>query len=248
MRNPARHLLKHWHLLADSQTAQIYGLRINTPREMPLRHAIFKGTHEYDAVRMIRQSVRPGDKVLEIGTGLGVTGLVATQQAGEGNVLCYEADSSLEPLIRSNYRLNGWEPNLVMQPVTSDGRPVRLFRSEAYKPDLTSLFGGSGRPSESAEIDSQAIGEVLREHPPDVLIMDAEGAEAELLSLATLPKTRVAIIEMHPFIIGNEAVAGLIETMKRNGFDLIRKGKTRKGLFLARPQRTCNYLFERPAQ
>jgi len=71
-----------------------------------LYRGILNGNYESDERELLRVAVRSGDKVLEIGACLGLTGMLAARIVGEENVLCYEANPEVEWLIRKNYELN----------------------------------------------------------------------------------------------------------------------------------------------
>ena len=88
---------------------------------------LYQGAYETPECDFVERTVRADDRVLELGAGIGVVGLIATRICGEGNVMSWEANPNLEALIRKNYRLNLWSPNLFMRAVTSDGRDVDFF-------------------------------------------------------------------------------------------------------------------------
>lgn len=60
----------------------------------------------------IRQHVRPGDRVVVVGGGLGVTSTVAAKQAGsEGQVIVYEGSEEMCSITRRTLAINGVEKN-----------------------------------------------------------------------------------------------------------------------------------------
>ena len=92
-----------------------------------------------------------------------------------------------------------------------------------YKNDnvVSSCIYDRGLQTNQTSIESLAINTLIERHSPQVIIMDVEGAEAELLPSANLSKVDSLVIEMHPQVIGDKAVAGLTATLKEKGFDLI---------------------------
>ena len=116
------------HVLGALQRAAAGVKDLDRPRFQFVRSALFKGTYEDNERRLVRGLLKPGDRVLEIGTGIGLVSLVCAKICGAGNVLSYEANPQLERIIRKNYELNGLTPNLRMRAVTTDGRSVSFFR------------------------------------------------------------------------------------------------------------------------
>ncbi len=77
---------------------------IITPKiERPMRNNRYEGG-ECAALRRI---LRPGDRVLELGAGVGLLSTVAGLIEGIGSVTTIEANPDLIPLIRETHRLNG---------------------------------------------------------------------------------------------------------------------------------------------
>lgn len=206
-----------WRQFRDPDSIVLRGVRVGTARDdLPerVRSELFKGTYEGPECRLAIQTLEPGDRVLEIGTGIGLVSLLATRICGQGKVLSCEANAELEPLIRENFRLNGWRPNMEMRAVTKDGRDLEFFRDDNI---LSSSAFDRGRSAEKTVVRSVAINELIERHQPSVLIMDAEGSEVELLSSANLTAIRAIILEVHPTIVGMTEIEDMLESMARQG-------------------------------
>ncbi len=68
------------------------------------------------------------------------------------------------------------------------------------------------------DVESDAFGDIVGGFKPEVLIMDVEGAEAELFQLADLGSIRHILVELHPHIIGEDKVAGIAGRLESDGF------------------------------
>ena len=175
---------------------------------------LFKEAYEAHECDLVERTLQPTDRVLEIGAGIGLVGLIATRVCGEGNVLSYEANPDLERVIKENYRLNGFRPNLTMRAVTSNGRDLPLFRnsnilsSSAFERSLT---------RDRIVVESHAINDLIRAHEPSVVVMDVEGSECELLLVADVSQVRAVIVEMHPHIAGKEKIEMLVRNIEAKG-------------------------------
>ena len=76
---------------------------ITPPIERPIRN----GKYELGERLGLENILRPGDRVLELGAGLGLLSTVAATFEGIGSVTTVEANPGLIPLIRETHRLNG---------------------------------------------------------------------------------------------------------------------------------------------
>lgn len=229
---PLRSLRLAWHRLTGRKTTRYGGLLVLCdPERVPrsVATAIIKGTYEAPEMTLVSAAVRQGDRVVEIGTGVGVVSLLCNRLAGAGNVQSYEANASLEPIIRENFRMNGLSPSLTLKAVTLDGRPVEFFHNDNI---ISSSVHDRGLPAQKRRIDSIAINDAIAAHRADVIVMDIEGGEIDLLPGANLTAVRELIIELHPHIVGEDAIRALISTLKERGF--AETGRIGKNIRLSR--------------
>lgn len=233
VKSPFRGLRRLWHRLRGSRIVAIDGVRLNCdPASVSrqVRNGIYKGDYEAGERRLLPRAVQPGDRVLEIGAGIGLISLLCRRLAALGPVASYEANPRMAEIIRRNFALNGLEPDLTMKAVTVDGAPLRFFVDDNI---ISSSIIRRHAGAVEVEVPSAAIGDCIARHRPDVIVMDVEGAELGLLRAADLSGVRRILVEMHPHIVGREAVAALTEDIRAKGFDLADTSVT-------------NYLFVRP--
>ncbi|MCB6178831.1 FkbM family methyltransferase [Rhodobacter sp. Har01] len=217
-KSPLRSLRLFWHRLAGRKTTTLDGLRlVCDPAKMhrSVATAIIKGSYEAPERVLVRAALRPGDKVVEVGTGVGVVSLLCNKLAGAGNVTSFEANAALEPVIRENFALNGMEPRLRLRAVTVDGAPISFFRNENV---VSSSIYDRGLQAQKVTVESDAIDRVLKDEQATVLVMDVEGAEIDLLQAANLSGLREIIVELHPHIVGEAATRAMIDSVCARGF------------------------------
>jgi len=207
-------------MLLNSRQTVLHGVTLNTRRgwiPRAVRKALFQGSYESPECRMVIMHVKPGDRVLEIGCGIGLVGILAARQCGSENVFCFEANPALERIIRDNHTRNDLAPNLAMKAVTGNGRDVIFFQDR--KMWGSSIFDRD-RETNKISIQSVPIQSLIEAHRPTALVIDAEGAEIELFPLVDMGDVDRIIIEMHPHIVGQSRIDTLIEKLISQGYRL----------------------------
>lgn len=87
-------------------------LPMDSPRDADflvpeIRGAICTGTYSSGLIDLLPDAVRPGDRVLVIGAGLGVISTLVAKCPGIDRVLALEADATLVPYLERVHALNG---------------------------------------------------------------------------------------------------------------------------------------------
>lgn len=220
-----RNLKLHWHRLLNTKTVTIDGLKICTDKNKTpkfVRSSLFKGTHEAHERRMVAKYLNEDDRVLEIGAATGLISMVCAKHCGANNVLSYEANPAMEKMIRENFSLNGWEPNLVMKAVTLDGSDISFFVSEnIYSSSM--IDRSETVRGKTIIVPSDPIDKVISEFKPTTIVMDVEGAEIELLGEADVSGVTKIIVEVHPHVTGQDSVERLVANLENSGFGVVTK-------------------------
>ncbi|WP_349435082.1 FkbM family methyltransferase [Pararhizobium sp. A13] len=220
MKRLLRSLRKSFRYMFNVRTVRLGGVAIDTTvGHIPenVRELIFREVYEDTERDLIGKILKPGMRTLEIGTGIGFVSLVAARICGEANVFCYEANPDLEQTIRRNFGLNGMTPNLTMRAVTIDGAPIAFFKSDNI---ISSSLYDRKRDDKQIVVESEALSDVLAKHDPAALIMDVEGAEIQLLAV-DLKNVADIIVELHPHIVGEDAIAALVSNLKSRGYVML---------------------------
>lgn len=175
-------------------------------------------SYEAQELGLLKKHLESRHRVLELGAGLGLLGIFAVKQVGVVEYVGVEADPNLVGIIRTNATLNGVELN-ILNAAVGPKNGVASF-------NLSSRFwANSLLPRDSTvrtiEVRSLTIKELYRQlsFVPDFVIIDVEGAE-ELLSLQELAPAKSILIELHPFLIGAERTAGVINALFDAGYRL----------------------------
>lgn len=232
MRRLFKSLRRHYRKLTNVKTIRIDGVLLASGRDQvpaAVRDDMLRNTYEDTERKLLLKVLRPGMKVVEIGAGIGFIGLLASRIVGDANVWSYEANPTLEPIIRGNYRLNGLSPTLTMKAVTRDGNPITFFRSDNI---VSSSVFDRARGDQQITVESIAFDDILAQLHPDVIIMDVEGAEIDLLAGALTADLHHLIVEMHPHIVGQQKIDSLWKHLEEEGFKL--EARDRKTVYFKR--------------
>lgn len=183
--------------------------------------------------------VQPGDRVLELGAGIGIVGAVIAKNAQPARVLSYEANPALVPVIRELHAMNGLADRcevrneiLVSAPNRPSSMPFHVHNSYLG----SSLGGDPGRAKAIVDVPTADFDAAASESDANVLVMDIEGGELEILKHAKLDRFRAAIIEFHPKAYGVEGMRRCKEILREAGFAPDREHSTRLVWAAVRPE------------
>lgn len=185
-----------------------------TPKiERPMRNNRYEGG-ECAALRDILQ---PGDRVLELGAGIGLISTVAAMANGVASVTAVEANPELIPVIEETHRLNEVTTvdlrNGVVCPNAQKKAPFYLradFWASSMEPD--------SRPfKKKKHLPCFNIHALVEETKPTVIVCDIEGGEAGLFDEVDLTGVRAMILEMHPKVYGEKTVNEITNLIEGQG-------------------------------
>lgn len=186
----------------------------------PILAQLVAGEYERPEIKGLRTVVRPGDRVLELGAGLGIISALAGRAAGpSGQVLSYEANPTLladtQAFLSSNWMTNVTLVNAVLlnEP---DPKPRQFHLAGSFAE--SSLLGVErGRSKGTVKVRAECLTTVLDEYRPDVLICDVEGAEVDLFPAFPPSTLRAAVIELHPDRLTPAQIQSIHDGMSAQG-------------------------------
>ena len=189
-----------------------------------LRVALRDNLYEAKETNAAMRTVRAGDRVIELGAGIGYMSTLVAKKRGVESVHCFEANPHLIDYIRSVHDAN----NVTNATVTNAILGKRKGKADFYvrnKLTASSLEKMEGKGISSVEtIDVLNAAHVFDEIKPTVLIADIEGAEVDLIPLLDLSNLRAAIIELHPQWIGPAGVNIVMQAFMDAGMAYYHRG------------------------
>lgn len=185
--------------------------------ERPMRNSRYEGGE----CQALRELLKPGDRVLEFGAGVGLLSTVAAKTTGVESVVTVEANPNLIPLIQETHKLNNVDNVVVLNGVVArqTGAPLEFYLRADF---WASSMEPDSRPYvSSVKIPSFGIKELITEHDPTVIVCDIEGGELGLFDEADLSNVRLVIMEFHPKVYGNQNVEALYDLFDRRGLQIV---------------------------
>jgi len=216
-----RELLFIWRALWRARTINMLGLRLPARHRLispSVRRSIYRENYERPELATVVRNVRPGDRVLECGAGIGAVSAASALIVGRSNVIAIEADPRMREVIELTWHLNGVSPTLLTGFVTN------VTGEEEIVVDANLVSTGRARQEGRGErrtVPRLRLKDLLIEYQPSVLVMDIEGAEVDLLVLDEIRMLRLICVEVHPHLIGNDRCLDLIVRLRDLGLKLV---------------------------
>jgi FkbM family methyltransferase len=194
--------------------------------------------YEVEERLMIRRILKPTDRVLEIGGGVGLMAMLCARVVGENNIVVYEANPEIRARALENVSHNGMNIPIEHAAVVSDryeGNEVKFFVSENFW--SSSLLDKRGMGGKQVEIKAPALrlSALIAKHRPTLIIADVEGAEYDIFHGADLRDVQKLCIEFHTRYIGASKVSALVGALLGQGFELQLERSIGEVLYFARP-------------
>ena len=181
-------------------------------------------TYESPEVLGLAKFLKPTDRILEFGSGLGFISSFAAKQFGVSDITCVEANPELCSYIRRVHSENGIEGATVCNAVAlSDASEWPAGDTVPFY--ITNPFWSSSlaKPRKQVEYLETSVpvirfNELIEQKKPTVIICDIEGGEEDLFRQAKLKGVRSVFMELHTRIYGGHGIRNVFDAMHRNGF------------------------------
>ena len=164
--------------------------------------------------------VKPRQRVLELGAGLGYIGALAARIVGAKNVTSVEANPDMIVAIRANYALNGVaEIDLRHGAVVGQDYEGHSLAFACDKQFWASRIAGVGDAGVGVvDVPVLRIHALLDEVKPNFVIMDIEGAEQYLFDAKWPRSVKHVVIELHPKQYeSGKVIKHIVDMLSRSG-------------------------------
>lgn len=221
----AFHEIKYaWQLAFYSkETFDINGVKLIIDREVisaNILKSIFKKNYELGENNILRKVLQPGDKLLEIGAGMGYNSIAAAQILGDHRVVSYEANPKLIEIIKNNFKVNSVQVELKNVILANDeiSNEVKFYLSQNFWE--SSLL--QGELHDFVYVKTTNFLKEINEHRPNAILCDIEGGEIDLFNIKFPDFIHKIILDTHPFFsaVGDIRNSNLIYHLLSQGFIL----------------------------
>lgn len=209
--------------LTYDETIEIMGVSIPfipqviTPNiERPMR----LNRYETGECLTAQKLLKPGDRVLELGAGVGLVSTISSRVPGIEAILTIEAHPELIPVIRETHRINNVTTvELRNGLATNADQPAQNFY-------VRKDFWGSSMEPDSrpyayiAQVPAFSLAGLIEEFKPTVIIADIEGGEYDLFDGADLSGVRLIMLELHPRVYGPSGEKKILDQVEETGLKI----------------------------
>ncbi len=201
------------------RTLVYQGLTVTVRRNgmsLPIFQQLYDNLYEVPEIKGLNAVIQDGDKVLELGSGLGIITALAARKAGSGRVVSYEANPGMIADTRAFLAANNvtsvdLRPGVLVPEDVAPGATRMFYLHASFAESSLKYTAGKG-----VEVPATSLPQVMAEFRPDVLLCDIEGAEAELLAGIDASHLRAAVIEFHPAVLNRAEVASIYDAFAKH--------------------------------
>ena len=200
----------------------IDGLILSVPDAMlneRIAAKLASGGYEAQEARAVRMRLRAGQRVLELGAGIGYITCLCARITGVGNVTTVEANPAMLPVIRANLDRNGAGAVTLLYGAVAGmaggDAPIGFDTSRTFW--AARLADQDTAPEAVADVPRLGLGDLFETCRPDVVIMDIEGAEAHLFDASWPGFVRTVIVELHPGRYPDTVIRRIVDCMSQSG-------------------------------
>ena len=188
--------------------------------------SIDEGYYEGRECGLVETYVKPGDRVLEIGTAIGVVTMSAARIVGAENISTFDANPDIVADAKQNFARNGLAGIDAQVGVLKNrrtyrpGESAKFYVAEAFWSSRLNASPSAKGIVKTVDVPVFCLEEELRRRNANVMIVDIEGGEADLMSQADLSQVRLIIMETHYWSVGIRRIDAMISGLIGAGFSI----------------------------
>lgn len=158
-----------------------------------IRSEIRSGAYDAEMIAMLDAALRPGDRVLVIGAGLGVLSTLVAGREGVERVIAVEANTALIPYLERTHALNGVEVETV-NAVLAEGKKGRVPFFARRDPRTSSLLPHDRSWQQVMMVPFMDLNLILAEERITLIVSEIPCASAGLLARAALDRVERVLL------------------------------------------------------
>ena len=162
--------------------------------------ALNAGKYEHSEHSALKRNLVPDDRMVDLGAGAGYLCATAARVVGGANVLGVEANPLMATTARANLRRNGGGAGRVLHgtvvPDSFIGDQQRFLVGRPFWGGHVVADGEADHPFH-VQVPAIRISTIMADLRPTLVMMDIEGAEADLAGYVWPDHVRMVVLEIH---------------------------------------------------
>lgn len=198
------------------------GVRVPLDRDILSDKIIEKirdGLYERKEASQLPKILNPGERVLEIGAGIGFISTLCSRNSNPASIRVYEANPFLIPFIKSVHALNDVVNVDVVNAVllNKPGLEATDFylRHDFWASSLSPQPYGY---REKVSVPVRSFSREIEEFSPTLIICDIEGGELDLFMNSNLTGVKQVHLEVHQPVLGRKGMKALFDAFSARNF------------------------------
>ncbi len=181
-----------------------------------VRGLLREGGYERDLTAAALKATREGDRVLDLGCGLGFVSAMIAKRRNIEEIQGYDGNPKLLTYAEAMLATNGISNATVTHAVLGKRKSsVPFYVRTPFA--ASSLVPVEGEEVEDLTVDMLNVKTVMTALKPTVIICDIEGGEAELLDALPLKGVRHLVVKLHPNHIGHAGMCTVFDAAGKAG-------------------------------
>jgi len=199
-----------------------------------ISHLVYKdlseSIYEHSELDILKKTLHPKDRYLELGGGIGFTGIFAARILESPPVLV-EANPNLCKMLSINATLNSVTLKVLHGAVEVEAEKATFFLQEDFR--ASSCRYSEGAVSEIT-VPILSLEALLSQYQPTYLMCDIEGSEVEVLGSSTIDGVQKLCIDLHPEYRGKGKTDTLIDYLQSIGLKVHKSISKENVVFFSR--------------
>lgn len=179
--------------------------------------------YETPEIEGVDAFIKPGDRVLELGAGIGFMSSYLNRAHGITEITCVEANPLLCDYVARVHSANDVNGAKIVNAVALSGNArwpedgtIPFYVTEPFW--SSSLDAPKGQPHDRLDVPVVRLSDLVDRARPSVIVCDIEGAEADLFAAANLDGVKNVLMELHTRVYGGHGIRRTFDNMHRLGF------------------------------
>ena len=183
-----------------------------------IEEAIASNCFESDEASELANIVEPGDRILEIGAGIGFISTILDRHSSVDRIIAVEANPRLMGYMARLHKLNRVR-KVERRNAVLTNEPID-FMTFYLRQDfwMGSLSAEPNPYVETVEVPTQNLNALLEKEEISLIVCDIEGAETVIFDNADLTRVTRIYLELHDHVTGLHGVQNLFKSLQDMGF------------------------------